>query len=336
MTKSNNNQNNLCPFLGLSDDTTSHMAFTSPENYCHQCKPITPIKLEYQNDYCLDTNFKNCSIYINGAGKRMPADLVYDARADRQPASSDQRFFWFGVVLVGIFIAISLYYIVDSIDRKRITNPVGANNVQSPTVIVNSASISSTETPEAIVLPSLSPEPSTSLPLFTATITPFPTLTSTVPTPKSSITSTVTQMVIKTTTATISATFTLTPTLTQIPPHSLEIPIGNEKLYLIHKIVDGENLSTLAETYQTSFEAIQAVNFTLIIPIRIDAIVVIPLKQENPQGLPKLEPYQILQDQTTPEALAEKLKIDLVLFNSLNGFEDGEKLNKGNWVLIQR
>ena len=143
-------------------------------------------------------------------------------------------------------------------------------------------------------------------------------------------------MVIKTTTATISATFTLTPTLTQIPPHSLEIPIGNEKLYLIHKIVDGENLSTLAETYQTSFEAIQAVNFTLIIPIRIDAIVVIPLKQENPQGLPKLEPYQILQDQTTPEALAEKLNIDLTLFKSLNGFEDGEKLNKGNWVLIQR
>lgn len=78
------------------------------------------------------------------------------------------------------------------------------------------------------------------------------------------------------------------------------------------------------------------VNSTLVIPIRIDAVVIIPLKNDDPLGLPKLEPYQVTQSQITPETLAELLKVDLALFKSLNDFKDGEELVKGNWVLIPR
>ena len=319
MTKSDTTQINTCPFLGLSDDTTSHMAFTSPDNICHQCKPFVQIKLEHQNDYCLDVNFSNCPVYVNGAGKRMPVDLIYDGRADQQSAPMDRRILWAGVVLAIIFAMIVLFFFTQSKSRRENlpTNPLGINAAQSLTVIADSPSSSPTSSP---LIPSSlisSPEISTTLPLQTASITPFPTLTS-----------------IPTATQAVSSTFT--PTSTQIPPYSLELPIGNGQLYLIHKVVNGENLSTLTETYQTSLEAILAVNSTLAIPIRIDSLVIIPLKNKNPQGLPKLEPYQVTQNEITPETLAEQLKTDSALFKSLNNFEDGEKLNIGNWVLVPR
>ena len=80
MAKTNNDQINTCPFLGLNDDNTSHMAFTSPENHCYHCKPIAPIKLEHQNDYCLDPNFLTCPIFTHklsrGPKKYMGVGIV--------------------------------------------------------------------------------------------------------------------------------------------------------------------------------------------------------------------------------------------------------------------
>ncbi|MBI5965222.1 MAG: LysM peptidoglycan-binding domain-containing protein [Chloroflexi bacterium] len=323
MTKSNNNPNNICPFLGLSDDTTSHMAFTSPENFCHRCKPIVQIKLEHQNDYCLDAEFKNCPIYVNDAGKRMPADLVYDGRTDRRSAPLDRRILWAGIILAGIFVIITLFFFIRSFNSRE-NQPIDSfsiSAIQSLTAIASSpTSLPPTEMDTAT--PTGSPSSSTSLPIFTATITLFPTLTPTAPTSTPTITFTATPVILK--------------TATQIPPHSLEVPIGKDQLYLIHKVADGENLSTLAEKYKTSLEAILEVNSTLVIPIRIDAVVIIPLKNDDPLGLPKLEPYQVTQSQITPETLAELLKVDLALFKSLNDFKDGEELVKGNWVLIPR
>ena len=266
----------------------------------------------------------------------MPADLVYDGRADPHSAPIDGRILWTGAILAGIFVVITLFYFISSnMPEENLTaDSFSISAVQSLTAIASSP----TNIPTDIdtVAPTDSPSLSTSLPLFTETITPFPTLTPTAPTSTPTITFTATPIVLKTSTATISVTFTSTPTSTQIPPHSLEVPIGKDQLYLIHKVVDGENLATLAGKYQTSLEAILAVNSTLAIPIRIDAVVIIPLKNENPLGLPKLEPYQVTQTQITPEALAELLKTDMALFKFFNDLKDGEKLIKGNWVLVPR
>lgn len=92
----------------------------------------------------------------------------------------------------------------------------------------------------------------------------------------------------------------------------------------------------MIETYETSLEAILAVNPDLVIPIRIDALVVIPIKVLNPAGLPKLEPYQVTHDKVTISMLAEQLKTDLSLIVSVNGLEVSEELIYGNWVLVPR
>jgi len=122
----------------------------------------------------------------------------------------------------------------------------------------------------------------------------------------------------------------------EVPPFSLEVPIGKKQQYIIHRVLNGENLPTLIETYETSLETILAVNPDLVIPIRIDALIIIPIKALNPAGLPKLEPYQVTHDKITPTQLAEQLKTDLSSFISVNSLEANEELVYGNWVLVPR
>ena len=326
MINSSKAPNGTCPFLGLNDDDSSHMAFTSPENFCHQCKPPVSITLEHQNDFCLDANFLNCPVYQSGAGKRMPANLVFDRRLyATRSAPIDRRILWMGMIFAVVFVlvVVASFFFSKKNAAPAVDEP-SINAVQSLTAIANSAISTATIQSGAINTAAPALETDTPSSLVTETVSPFPSLTSTLPA----------------STPTIAATDPSSPaptlTQTQIPPHSLEVPIGSGQQYIIHRVADGENLTTLVDTYQTSLEAIQAVNATLIIPIRIDAVLIIPLNIKDVKGLPKLEPFQVTQDQTTPEALAELLKTDAALFKSLNGFTDGESITKGSWVIIPR
>ena len=307
MTKPNNTQLTICPFLGLANDPTSHMAFISPENVCYRCKPASQIKEGHQNDYCLDPKYKSCPVHVSGAEKPMPAGLVYDGSMEPllyEPA--DRRMLWAGFLLAGAFAAAAFFYFLGN--NSQSGDP---SAVQNPALVFT---VSETMPPDsqlqATVPPTASAESGTPLPVFTFTISPFPTLTPILPAP--------------------------TLTATQKPARSLEMPIGNGQMYLIHKVVNGENLPTLIETYKTSLEAILAVNSSLEIPIRINALIVIPLQNGDPQGLLALEPFQVTQDQVTPETLAESLKTEPELFMAVNGFKGGEILNKGEWVLVPR
>ncbi|MBI5944320.1 MAG: hypothetical protein HY864_08130 [Chloroflexi bacterium] len=324
MTKSNNSQLNICPFLGLTDDQTSHMAFTSAENICYQCNPNVQIKLTHQNDFCLDSRFKNCPVYVKGAGKPMPADLIYDEKEDQHfvPLPMDRRILWISAAFAGIFLFTTLFFFLNR--ESEIAgippSPSSFNPSQISTATAVLPLISpATQNPQATLSPIANPP----LTMGTITASPFPTLTPTAPT------STSTTIIQLTGTATV-------PTPTEIPPHSLEVPIGKKQQYIIHRVKNGENLPTLIETYETSLEAILAVNPDLVIPIRIDALVVIPIKVLNPAGLPKLEPYQVTHDKVTISMLAEQLKTDLSLIVSVNGLEVSEELIYGNWVLVPR
>ena len=139
MAKTNNDQIITCPFLGLNDDNTSHMAFTSPENHCYHCKPIAPIKLEHQNDYCLDPNFLTCPIFTDKEGRRMPNNLIYIEDA----GSVDKRLLWAGLILAGIAVAISLFFAFENTksSEKPPSSLISTNSIQTLTAIANASSL---------------------------------------------------------------------------------------------------------------------------------------------------------------------------------------------------
>jgi hypothetical protein len=124
---------------------------------------------------------------------------------------------------------------------------------------------------------------------------------------------------------------TFTPTIEM--PHALETPIGVDKAFIIHRILDGESLPFLASHYWTTIEAIQAVNYYLPTPIRVGWLVVIPSNLTDVSGLPAFDVYQVETD-VTVEDLARQLSTDVALLKQYNSLHDSETILSGAWLLI--
>lgn len=127
------------------------------------------------------------------------------------------------------------------------------------------------------------------------------------------------------------------PTLTFAPtvelPHTLETPIGVEYKLVIHRVLAGESLVSIASQYWTTVDAIQAVNYSLPSPLRIDWLIIVPINQTEIQGLPFFEAYQVKTD-ITVRILAQQLSVDPAIMELYNGLGNDELLSSGDWVLI--
>jgi hypothetical protein len=133
---------------------------------------------------------------------------------------------------------------------------------------------------------------------------------------------------------TASPTFpiqTFAPTI--VSPHALETPIGIEHKLVIHRVLAGESLMSIASQYWTTVEAIQAVNYYLPIPLRVDWLIIVPINQTDAHGLPAFDAYAVKAD-VLVEILAQQLSIDPASLKLYNGLGDGEILRSGEWVLV--
>ena len=124
---------------------------------------------------------------------------------------------------------------------------------------------------------------------------------------------------------------TFAPTI--ISSHELETPIGVEYKLVIHRVLAGESLMSIASQYWTTVEAIQAVNYSLPSPLRIGWLIIIPINQTNIKGLPVFEAYEVKID-IAVRTLAQQLSIDPALFELYNGLGNNEFLSIGEWVLV--
>ena len=131
---------------------------------------------------------------------------------------------------------------------------------------------------------------------------------------------------------------TLTPTNTiPIIPHTLlDSPIGTNPRFIIHRVKSGENLDLYAQEYNTTIEAIRAVNYYLTTPIWEDWLIVIPLDTTDTANLPAFEAYMVTEKNITVEKLAQSNLVDPALLKSYNGYPDNYQLTAGEWVLIPR
>lgn len=141
-----------------------------------------------------------------------------------------------------------------------------------------------------------------------------------------------------TTTPTIVVTATTNQELKAIipavrPPHYLETPIGLEQKLIIHRVLVGESLPSIANLYWTTTEAIQSVNYSLPIPLLIDWLVVVPSNQKDVKGLPAFKAYIVTAD-VSVTTLAQQLSIDPGLLELYNGLKGEDTLKTGEWVLV--
>jgi hypothetical protein len=140
----------------------------------------------------------------------------------------------------------------------------------------------------------------------------------------------------------IPATFTPRPSITPLQDtetpsvsiHSLDMPIGVDHRFVIHRIQQGESLGQLATQYNTSFEAITLANFYLPAPVWINWLVIIPVDTKDMTGLPSFDAYMVVEGGLTIESLAANLNQDASDLEYYNGLEAGYLLSAGEWLLI--
>jgi len=124
---------------------------------------------------------------------------------------------------------------------------------------------------------------------------------------------------------------TSTPTLYSF--HALENPIGIERLFIIHRILNEESLDSISEKYGTIPPALRLVNYALEIPLLTNYLIIIPVNQTDVSGLPAFSAYMV-KENVTVEGLAQQLNVDPAVFMNYNNLHAGQVLAGDEWVLV--
>jgi LysM repeat protein len=104
---------------------------------------------------------------------------------------------------------------------------------------------------------------------------------------------------------------------------------------LIHMIVWGETLDTIASRYDTSVEAIMAVNYKLTPPVWADYPIVIPVNTKDASSLPAFKVYVVKEyENISAETLANLLAVDAKDFEYYNLCDGNCQFTKGDVLLV--
>ncbi len=124
------------------------------------------------------------------------------------------------------------------------------------------------------------------------------------------------------------------PTQTPIPVHTLEMPIGVDPSFVIHRIQAGENFVRYAEEFGSTREAILAVNYEMVPALWAGSILIIPVGVSDASGLPSFTAYQVPDLNMTVEVLALNEGINIDALKQYNALPNGYTFTPGEWVLI--
>ncbi len=300
--------NSRCNYLGVKDDPQTCLAFPSNWNYCQRARPPESVGLDYQRLYCQTTDFVDCLIYQNVKISSLPPDIR--GRKDKNKGYDKSAI---RILLLLPILAILL--ILLWLGKSSILSTGVGTNIYSNTIEGNLASSSN---------PLHSPTPEVNRQNLPVIVTPlvlgvFPTWTSLSLTYVSSVST--------------AASFTRNLSSVTLCGYKLDIPFGQEIKFSIHQAQGGDSLNKYAESYDTSVEAIQAVNYRLPIPLRKDWVVVIPHYTKRVPGVPAFEPYLITDSNISIGSLAQKLSTDPEALKKYNGLSENCPALSG-WVLI--
>ena len=133
---------------------------------------------------------------------------------------------------------------------------------------------------------------------------------------------------------TLAPSDTPAPLFTATPGPALETPIGLAPTYLIHAIQTGESLSSLAQAYATSPQAIQAANRLGTQPLWVGQLVVIPVGINDPTGVPGFAVVQVAEPGETLSDVAARFAADPESIRRYNALSEDPWLPAGRWLIV--
>lgn len=298
--------NHTCPFLGLGDDPGTSQSFPSIWNHCHRCLPAAPPNLKHQREYCLGAKYRGCPVFSRTYIAPMPMGL----RGPMTPASQPRHLAW-GRLALALVAASALFTLAWGLLNRTV---LSVQRGRAGELGFESDSLAgSSKTPAATHPAFTSGQPSGSA------VTDSPPTTRT---PEHSFPA-------------IPAV--VTPVRTS--RNQLDVLLGTDRKFIIHKVLDGESLEQYVEKYDTSREAILAVSPNKEVPVWVDALMVIPVGFTDAAGLPVLVVYQVKEEQrgVSTEELAKILRVDLQDFKYYNGVtEDWDRPLVGDYYIVPR
>ena len=319
--------NRICPFLGMSDDLETNTSYPSVLNFCHHVKPIEVVEFNHQQNCCLSEKHIKCPVFL----RTKKTSLPFQFRAPYNHTLKRKSFKWVIIFLI-ILVCSVLAFIRFSLISGEIIIPKTGRlapwtiRLETP---LDSQAIAMADIQETMV--GYSDADSTKGIRATMTNEFMAANNTSSPLLSTGITSTLNPS--QTNNPTSTSTTIKTPDSIR---RTLDIPIGTKQKFIIHQVARGENLSQYATSYQTSVQAILQLNYSLIVPLWVGSFVVIPVNSFEVIEMPYFQPWQVMTDEITVEAVAKELSIDLNDLIFYNGFISGERLKRGDWVLVPR
>lgn len=293
-TQTNQENSAICPFLGMPFDWQTAMDYPSRQNFCRKMKPPIAPEDSYQREYCLAQAYTQCP--------RFSSDVT-PSQSPLQPSSIEKSAKrgtvpgWIIPVLIILIIASLIVWLILS----RLLPAINTLTVKPPV-----------ETAGQLRAPL---PPPTLAPIITKTLSELSPSGQT-----------------NTPTASIEPIEIVQPT--SAPPHVLEEPFGTIFPLLLHRVVSGEDLISIANTFHSSVDAIRNVNFNMPAELWSDTIIIIPVNQADINGILPMKAFEVTTDGLTLETLAKEQGIDPASLALYNDRSSGYLFQKGEWVVL--
>ncbi len=290
----------ICPYIGLPSDTRTAMENPSPQNYCHNLKPPSSPSLTHQSGFCLNVTFKQCQYYSEDAGEPGHVVPVKKSRKKRK---------WVPLTiaaLLGIALLGGLLFAGGQIFPRLFPPP--AEKATTPVVEAAAAVPVSTSEP---TLMEIVIEPEVTEPAITAVST----------------------LVIENQVE-VATEVAPADVFTEETPQPPLIPVQPGRVFLLHRVAGGEDLIAIAEKYNTSVEAIRAVNYNMAPELWVDSMIVVPENQIDVSGVTPMIPLEITGSEKTVQDLAEDHAVSPELLGEINSRSTTYHFQIGDWVIM--
>ncbi|MCB0164411.1 MAG: PD40 domain-containing protein [Anaerolineae bacterium] len=162
--------NSVCPYLGLTQDNSSHFSYPEASHCCLATENKASISLDHQGTFCFSSQYPTCSRYVD-----IPLEEVQAIAAKTSPRNEPQEGFftkqkplWISIIALLVLIGLGAIYFT----QTTVQDGEAVTNLDQPVITLKTPT--ATSTPTVATNAETNPASGTSVFLATATSTTTP------------------------------------------------------------------------------------------------------------------------------------------------------------------